>query len=114
MLMQMFKMTMEKDKAELENKTDKFFSDLAKVQSVMKDGPYFRSQFSLVDTSWAPIFMRLFLTPKIKENKRWSEIPKVRNWGEELMKVPAVKESVIPDFAEQYVSYGRERGSLLF
>jgi glutathione S-transferase len=114
-LMTMYMMTMARDKADLETKMNKFFTDIGKVQTVLKEGPYFRgSQFSLVDTSWAPVFTRAFLSPKIKEDKRWNEMSKIRAWGEALLGMPAVKESVPVDFAEQYVKSARDNGSLLF
>lgn len=115
LIMSMYVATMAKNNEEMDAKISQLFADLAKVQVVLGEGPYFRgTQFSLVDTSWAPLFMRLFLSSHLKEDRRWSDIPRVRQWGEELMKVPAVQQSVLPDFADLYVNYCRAEGSLMF
>lgn len=111
----MYVLTLEKDPEQMENKMSKLFEDLAKVEPILKTGPYFRgTEFSLVDTSWAPLFMRLYLSSTIKEDKRWTKMPKVEAWADELLKVQAVRESVTEDFAEKYVSYCREQGSLIY
>lgn len=114
-LMAMYQASMAKDQSEVDMKLTKLFTDLSKVEPILANGPYFRgSEFSLVDTSWAPLFMRLFLSPQVESDSRWNEMPKVRKWAEALMTVPAVQDSVTPDFADQYVAFCKNNGSLLY
>jgi glutathione S-transferase len=114
-LMTMYQATLATEQKDVETKLSKLFDDLAKMEPVLKQGPYFRgSQFSLVDTSWAPAFMRMMLSPQIQNHPRWKEIPKVRAWVENILKVPAVQESVSADFADKFRGYAREHKSLLY
>lgn len=110
-----YMMTLEQNPEELENKINKLFSELQKIESRVSGGPYFHgSHFSLIDTSWAPLFMRLFLSPSLELDARWQNVPKVRHWGQELLKVSAVQQSVVPDFSHQFLEYCRENNSLLY
>ncbi len=111
----LYMVTLERDRAKLEPMITKFFQDLAKVESILQNGPYFRgSDFSLVDAAWAPLFMRIYLSQRLKDHPLWSEMPKTRKWADELLKVPAVKNSVIENFAEEYSRYAQQIGSALF
>lgn len=108
-------MTLEQNPLELESKVNKLFTDLGKIESLLSEGPYFHgTRFSLIDTSWAPLFMRLFLSPFLEKDPRWSSIPKVRQWGLELLQVPAVQQSVVPDFSNLFLDYCRENKSLIY
>lgn len=111
----MYGMVYQEDAATLENEIQEFFSDLARVESVLlPSGPYFRgADFSLVDTAWAPIFARLEATPKLWSHAAWASMPRTRAWAEVLLQVPAVKESVAADFKDQYVSYVKKAGGHL-
>lgn len=110
-----YAMSVERDSTELERRSAKFFADLAKVEAVLGDGPYFRGQhFSLVEAAWAPLFMRLFLSPRLEGDESWKKTPRLRAWAENMVKVPAVLNSVPADFAEQYLGYCRASGSLLY
>ncbi|MFP5519265.1 MAG: glutathione S-transferase family protein [Bdellovibrionia bacterium] len=110
-----YMMTLEQSPHELENKISKLFSDLQKIENIITAEPYFHGkEFSLIDTSWAPLFMRLFLSPVLEQDPRWQTIPKVRKWGLELLKVPAVIDSVVPSFKEIFMDYCRENKSLLY
>jgi len=106
----------ETEEADIKPIRDELFEDLLRLESIVdKDGPYFRgAEFGLVDAAYAPLFMRLMLSPEIADDYRWSRMPKVQDWAEALLEVPAVQESVVPDFAEKFVGYCKEVGSPLF
>lgn len=56
----------------------------------------------------------LSLTPRIQKDPRWQTVPQVSNWSQNLLRLPAVQESVLPTFAEDHISYCKGLGSLLF
>jgi len=90
------------------------FDDLQKLDFEVK-GPWFRgSDFSLVDTSFAPLFLRLSLIPKLWNHEAWLQMPKVRAWAEALVRHPVVRESCPPDFEAGMIAYVKESGSFLF
>ena len=108
---QMFKAT---DRADLDSAKNEFFESLARVESVVSQGPYFRgSEFSLLDTAFAPLFMRAFMFQNMSNDGRWKTLPKVRSWGGALLKLPAVKDSVLPDFEPKMRAFIKEIGSVM-
>lgn len=110
-----YMMTLEQNPVELEAKIAKLFLELSKLEKTVSQGPYFHGDtFSLIDTSWAPLFMRLFLSRTLAKDARWAAIPKVHKWGLELVKIPAVQQSVVSDFSEQFLAYCAENKSLLY
>jgi glutathione S-transferase len=99
----------------LEDNLKQIFEKLERVESVHSGTDYFSdSGFSLVDTSYAPFFMRLSLIPKIDEDSRWGEIPKVKNWKKNLMDLDCVKKSVPENFVEISKKRYKDNGSVLF
>jgi len=105
----------ERDSTKLGAKKKELFDDLARLEPVLRQGPYFRgSEFSLVDAAYAPLFVRLLLSEKISNDAAWNRIPKVRAWADALIREPAVRDSVVPGFTEKYIAYCREAGSLLY
>ncbi len=116
LLMSNYSLSMETDRTQYEALVGEFFEDLGRLEDKLPAGAkYFsRGQLSLVDTAYAPLFMRIFLSPRLSEDPRWEKMPKVRAWGKHLMSLPAVKDSVVPEFNDLYVSYVRKSGTLIF
>lgn len=64
-------------------------------------GPYFAGeQFSLIDTAYAPMLMRLSLLEKWGMTPMLPEYPKLELWTRSLLDRPSVKDSVVEDFEE--------------
>lgn len=116
LLGQNYMMTMETDEAKLKELMKEFFTDLGRLEKqVSTKGPYFRGKdFSLVDSSFAPLFMRLSLSERLMKDPAWKKMPRVRKWAQKLVDHPAVQNSVIPEFPQLYREYCQEAGSLLF
>ncbi len=108
------------DAGEITSLTSDLFDLLERVEEALApEGPYFRgAEFGLVDTAWAPFFMRLELSPKWMNRDdvrpRWNRLTRVQRWTSALAGVEAVRASVIPTFREKYVDYCRKTGSPLF
>ena len=63
-------------------------------------GPLFAGeQFSLVDTGFAPLFMRIVLLEKQGLDPLLDSYPKVKVWADHLLARPSVQNSVADDFA---------------
>ena len=107
------------EKNDVEAAKDELFQDVLQLKTALEKrtspGPYFRGkEFSLVDAAIAPFFVRLFLSKELREDRRWNEIPEVKAWGEFLIQLPSVRESVIPGFERKFISFCKEAGGPLF
>jgi glutathione S-transferase len=102
-----FRMSMAKTEADHGKAQDQMLSNLSILENAFSgDGPFFNGKrLSLVDTAFAPLFMRLsYLAPR---NPRLSELdtPRLNAWAEHLLELPAVRLSVVSDFEELYRAF---------
>ena len=103
------------DKASYEKYRDMLVSKLHRVEDRLGDGPWFNGeQFTLADTAFAPLFMHNAVA-----NNRFSLIdaktmPKVAAWSKRLLELPAVKNSVVPEFEELYLKNLEKANSYLW
>lgn len=93
------------DKEAYEKYKNKLVSQLRRVENRLGDGPWFNGeQFTLADTAFAPLFMH-----NAAANNRFSVIdeaslPKVAAWSNRLLALPAVQNSVVPEFEQLYLA----------
>ena len=97
---------------ELQSKIKK---QLHRVEQVIdKQGPFFAgTRFSLVDTAYAPIFLRLNLVEEIFQLNLFKTESRLGLWSNELLKLDSVKDSVVDDFAKIFTSYNENSGGYL-
>lgn len=85
-----------------------------KLETILKGGPYFNGEhFSLVDTSYAPLFMRLDILHDVCHVYGEDEFPRIVAWSRVLAGLEAVRNSVVPDFQALYLDYVRSKGGYL-
>lgn len=114
LIMQMYRLTHEDDLEMFEAMIKEFWEDLSKVEPVLEKGPFFRgSDFSLVDTSYAPLFLRLCWVPKLWESAYWNNIPKTRKWAEALLAHPSVEAASSTALRDAYVDALEESSPFL-
>jgi glutathione S-transferase len=102
-----------KDRTAFDASMTEFFETLSKLEPEVK-GPFFRGyDFSLVDTSYAPLFLRLSFIPMLWEHASWKTMPKVRAWADSLLKHPSVIASCPSDLKEGIIQYVKESGPFL-
>ena len=79
----------------------KLFGHLEKHLAKRQPAPYFAGKtLSLVDTSFAPLFQRLFALPESLLD--WNAVPTVMRWGERLVDEPVISESLPEGFDELF------------
>jgi glutathione S-transferase len=111
MLGQLYEVMVEKNPKTLAQHKVELFETFQPLETVLSGGPFFRGkEFSLVDAAFAPLFLRIKLLG-LMDDPRTSAFPKIVRWANTLLDVPAVKESVKPDFDEQFHRYLQSRGS---
>ena len=76
------------------------------LENELQDGPFFNgADFSLVDATYAPIFMRSDILAQHFSFEGYQNHPKLKAWAESLLALESVKQSVAPDFAAMFVYF---------
>lgn len=74
-------------------------------------GPYFNgADFSLVDASLAPVFMRFEIMQRYVDWDLYATRPRLAAYRGVLLARPSVVDSVVPEFTELFIEYFREQG----
>ena len=109
-----YQMRNAKTKEEFDEKRAKLIDQLKKVEEQIDEGPFFNGEkFSLIDSSYAPVFMQISLINAKHDIDVYAETPKVARWAEAILSMPAVQSSVVDDFDDLfYVSMGNSGGYL--
>lgn len=112
LIVEQFHMLMSKTEEEFKARKKSLKKKLSNLEPQIK-GDYFNGDsFSLIDTSYAPFFMRLaIITDKFKED--FIELPSLKNWSDNLLKKDSVIHSVVPEFEELFIQYIKRSGSFL-
>ena len=100
-----FRMANASDQETFESLSAELGDKLARVENEIGDGPYFNgATFSLIDSSYAPLFMRLQIADEIlpEGHGLFADLPKIAKWSESLLALPEVQDSVVPEFYDVY------------
>ncbi len=107
-------LTMAEDAAGFDLVVARFNAKLAAVEAAFGDGPFFNGEdFSLVDAAYAPTFMRAHYIGRHAPVLDAAALPKLAAWGDRLLALDAVAQSVVPDFAALYDDLIRRRQGYL-
>ena len=113
-------LTITKEEAEYLKKKEDIVNKFRQLEAVLPnamDGNLFfsGSKFCLIDTSFAPFFMRLnFLSHARPEfDSLFSEFPKVALWSKSLLAKETVKLSVLPEVENGFIQYIKDHNSYL-
>ena len=75
-------------------------TNLGMIEDEIKSQPFFNGdRLNLVDTAYAPLFMRYEVLNSIAPVFSYSDFPKLSAWSAALLQLDAVKNSVVEDFA---------------
>ncbi|MCZ6469785.1 MAG: glutathione S-transferase family protein [Gammaproteobacteria bacterium] len=105
MLGNTYMMKMAGDKENFEKYRARLVSQMNRLEQRLGDGPWFNGEdFSLADTAFAPLFFHDAVA-----HYRFSVIdpetmPKVDAWSRRLLALPAVKNSVVPEFESLFLA----------
>ncbi len=107
-------MTTAEDEQGFADAVGRFNAKLGRIEAALGDGPFFNgADFSLVDSAYAPLFMRAKLIERYVPVLDAAALPNVNAWGERLLALDAVGRSVVDDFAELYDALIRGRQGYL-
>lgn len=92
---------------------DELKQGLEKLEDVMDEaGPFFSGDsLSLIDTAYAPLFMRINLINQIASLDLFEADSRIGRWSEALLAKDSVQSSVVEDFAELFVNFFNAKSS---
>ena len=99
-----FQLTIKEKKNDFEDTLKALLSDFDLVEDYINATPFFNGeQFSLVDSSYAPVFQRLeFLAQIYKPIIVLERHPKLTQWKDNLLSLKAVKRSTVAEIQNLY------------
>lgn len=98
------------DDAAFTTQRDELRTRLTQLEQQVR-GPLFNgADFALVDAAFAPFFLRLQLLEGWHPLGLMQELPQVQEWSRRLLQRPAVRDSVVEEFAELYRNHIKEAG----
>ena len=112
MLGNLYMMKMSKDKERYNKYRDLLVSQLERVEKRLGDGPWFNgAEFSLADTAFAPLFRQNSVADGKLSVIDPASMPKVAAWGERMLALPEVRDSVVDEFEDLYLAAMEKNGS---
>ncbi|MCK5904350.1 MAG: glutathione S-transferase N-terminal domain-containing protein, partial [Gammaproteobacteria bacterium] len=113
MLGQLTGMISAADKAAYTSVHDSFLENLQRLEVQMeKRGPLFSGElFTLVDSTYAPLFMRMEYLNQRMDLYQETDYPKVIAWAQQLRELDSVRDSVPSSFDDIYQQFIQRRGS---
>ncbi len=85
-------------------KLTKLTDRLARIEAAHSGDAFFNgSEFNLIDAAYAPLLMRVDLILQNTGVDILSECPNLKRWSDDLLKIKAIEESVVEEFAELYL-----------
>jgi len=99
-----FQLTIKENKNDFEDTLKELLNDFDLVEDYISAEPFFNGeQFSLVDSSYAPVFQRLeFLAQIYKPIIVPERHPKLTKWKDNLLSLKAVKRSTVVEIQDLY------------
>ena len=98
-----FQLMVVPEKQEFDDIVSELTDNLAQVEAVFGDGPYFNgADFSLIDAAYAPIFIRLDVFSSLLDLHILDRLPKIRDWATRLLAMPAVQSARVPELPDLF------------
>jgi len=112
MLGNLYMMKMSKDEERYNKYRDVLVSQLQRVEKRLGDGPWFNGEdFSLADTAFAPLFRQNSVADNQLSVLDPVTMPRVDAWAQRLLALPEVRDSVVDEFEDLYLSAMQKNGS---
>jgi glutathione S-transferase len=105
MLGNLYMMKMSKDEERYNKYHDSLVSQFHRVEKRLGDGPWFNGEkFSLADTAFAPLFRQNSVAGNKLSVLDPETMPRVAAWAQRLLALPEVRDSVVDEFEDLYLS----------
>ena len=105
MLGNLYMMKMSKDAESYGKYRQRLVGQLERVEKRLGDGPWFNgTEFSLADTAFAPFFKQDSVANGRLSVINRATMPRTATWAERLLALPEVRDSVVDEFEDLYLS----------
>jgi len=112
MLDNLYMMKMSKDEERYSKYRERLVSQLERVEKRLGDGPWFNgAEFSLADIAFAPFFKQDSVADGRLSVINPATMPRTVAWAEHLLALPEVRNSVVDEFEDLYLSAMEKNGS---
>ena len=112
MLGNLYMMKLSKDEEHFDKYRELLVSQLHRVEERLGEGPWFNgAEFSLADTAFAPLFRQNSVAGGKLSVLDADTMPRVCAWAERLLALPEVRDSVVDEFEDLYLSAMQKNGS---
>ena len=112
MLGNLYMMKMSKTEDDFNKYRNNLVDQFQRVEKRLGDGPWFNGEaLSLADTAFAPLFRQNSVAEYQMSVIDPATMPKVAAWGERLLALPAVQNSVVDEFEDLFLDALRRNGS---
>lgn len=102
------------DEEEFNKRKNDIIKNYTILEDILKHGKFFNGdEFSLIDSSFAPFFMRMYYIDKLRDTKTIDNFPKIKNWSKNLLERDSVKNSVVEDFEDLYNEYLKNKKAFI-
>jgi len=110
MLMTQWQMCIALEESSYQEQLSNLKNQLQQLQEHLKSGPFFNGEhLAMIDVSFAPLMMRLDIIQRNFIDDIFAKTPKVREWADNLLALPEVKQSVVENMEELLL--GRIKGA---
>lgn len=99
------------DEAGFNEKLDRTLAQLQRLEPLVQTPLYLGEAFSLVDSSYAPFFMRHAIIEELLGKDILADTPKVKQWSQQLLAMDDVQQSVQENFPREFIQYFTNEGS---
>lgn len=98
-----YMLLLKKTEKEFKEQADQIVSKLQLVENILNNQPFFNGElFSLVDATYAPLFIRHEIINNIIPIFNSQNFKKLSSWSDAILNLNAVQESIESDFPTQY------------
>ncbi len=112
MIGNLYMMKMSQDEERYDKYRGALVEQFHRLEQRLGDGPWFNgADFSLADTAFAPLFRQDSVAGGKLSVIDPAAMPKVAAWGERLLALPAVRDSVVDEFEDLYIAAMEKNGS---
>ncbi len=103
-----------KKEKDMHDQINEAVTRLQHVENVLDGSSYFNGEeLALVDTAYAPLFIRLDFMNKRLNFMNWDDFAKLDRWKHNLLQLESVQESIIDDFDLHYANKIRSQNGYL-
>lgn len=114
LLFEQFKLMSARYEDDVQQQCETLGGLFARLDSEASDGPYFMGEsFTLLDAAYAPFFTRYEILKKHHEALQDLMPTRLNRWGQALLARDSVKASVVADFEQKFIEFGKSKESFI-